>query len=137
MASFPTRREDSAGDLITWAKNAMTRPLRVLEEHAEEIGQVGVDVVQGVIVARDRIADPHKAYDGPESMLEGVQAKVTGSVKENMVNIKVGWDLTQYRHGYPELQDQGTYQIEGMQALSLASMAMREAAVRALNEGMR
>jgi hypothetical protein len=135
MANFELSRENSAGDLIEWARNHMTRPLRVLEEHAEEIGQVGVDVVQGQIVALDRIADPHEERDGPESMLEGVQAKVTGSTQENKVNIKVGWDLTQYRHGYPQLQDQGTSQIEGMQALSLAEMAMREAVVRTLNEG--
>lgn len=137
MGDFPTSREDEFG-WVSWAKKKMTKPLRVLEENADVIGEIGVAQVRQRIQEMGRVADPHQDRDGPQSMEDGVAAEKTGSAVDGQVNIKVGWNLSEYRHGYPELQDRGFTgsngePIVGMEALSLARIAMVSAALRAMN----
>lgn len=116
-------RKDEFG-LLSWIESKMTAPIRALEEHATEIADLGVEAVQNVIIDMDRRET--------DAMLEGVTAEITTSRKEGMVNIKVGWDLSQYRHGYPELQDQGFQNVAGMQALDYGKAQMEEAVKRTI-----
>lgn len=139
MTTFGTSREDPYG-VVQWVKDRLTYPIRALEEHAQDIADVGQAAIVQQIEGMDRIADPHRMADGDESMLDGIEATYTASRVENSVNIKVGWDLTKYRHGYPVLQDmgfmgRGGQQVVGMQAIALAEIAMREAIKKAIEEG--
>ena len=107
--------------LLSWIKSKMTYPIQVLEDNAQRIADVGVQAVQDQIEAEDRI--------DTRAMLEGVTSEVTGSRVDNTVNIKVGWDLSNYRDGYPELQDEGftTHsgtEVIGMNALDMGKLAM-------------
>lgn len=118
-----TRADAYGGEvaLLSWIKSKMTAPIRVLEENAQHIADVGVQAVQDQIEGQDRI--------DTRAMLEGVQSEVTSSRTANSVNIKVGWDLSQFRDGYPELQDDGFQlkngtMVQGMHALDYAKLAM-------------
>lgn len=138
--TFPNYRWNSEGDIVAWAQQRMTRGIRALEDHAEEIAELGKEAVQSQIEAFGRIADPHQERDGEVSMYDGVQTSVNKSRTEGELSIRVGWDLTQFRHGYPELQDKGFTdrsgtEVIGMQALSYGRMAMREAAIKVIQEG--
>lgn len=132
--TFPTSRDNysrSPDGFVEWAKQRMTRGIRALEEHAEEIAQAGKEAVQEDIQAFDRIADPHRPNDGEVSMYDGVQTSINKSRTEGELSIRVGWDLTQFRDGYPELQDKGFTNlgggdVVGMQALAYGKMRMVE-----------
>lgn len=116
-------RADEFG-ILSWIESKMTAPIRALEEHAPEVAAAGVEAVQSVIIDMDRRET--------DAMLEGVQSEITSSRVENMVNIKVGWDLSKFRHGYPELQDQGFQGVSGMQALDYGKAQMEEAVKRVI-----
>lgn len=125
-------RGGSRGDefgILSWIESKMTAPIRALEERSQEIADAGVEAVQSIIVQKDRI--------DTEAMLNGVTSEVTSSRVEGMVNIKVGWNLSDYRHGYPELQDQGFQQVEGMQALAYGQMVMEQVADKVIKEAGR
>lgn len=140
--SFDTFRDDysrSPDGFVEWAKQRMTRGIRALEEHAEEIAQIGKETVQADIETFGRIADPHRPDDGEVSMYDGVQTSINKSRTEGQLSIRVGWDLTEYRHGYPELQDKGFTnlgggEVMGMQALAYGKMRMIEATRKILKE---
>jgi hypothetical protein len=141
---FPTSRDNysrSPDGFVEWAKSRMTRGIRALEEHAEEIGQIGVEAARAEIEASGRINPAHNAEkDGPVSMIDGVHSSINKSRTEGQLSIRVGWDLTQYRDGYPELQDKGftprnsSEPVEGMQALAYGKMMMKEAVLKVLRE---
>ena len=126
-----SRSEDGSG-FVEWARQRMTRGIRAVEENAQQIADAGQAAVRSQIEAFDRIADPHDPKDGPQSMIEGVQTSINKSRTEGEMSVRVGWDLTEYRDGYPELQDKGftptggASRVVGMQALSYGRMVMRE-----------
>lgn len=119
--------ETPEGEIISWANKLLTDKLRALKEHAPEILEAGVNAAQDQISAMGRIADPHNPRDTPRDPELNMYKGVKGVVKDtgpNDLSLQVGWDLRQYRHGYPEIQELGENGVEAMQALNYAKIAM-------------
>lgn len=121
------------GEIIAWANRLLTDKIRVLKEHAPEVLEAGVNAAQDQIASLGRISDPHDPRDTPKdpelSMYKGVRG-VLKDVGPNDLSLQVGWNLTDYRHGYPELQEEGFGGVEGMQALDYARIAMESKIAR-------
>lgn len=127
------------GEIISWANRLMTEKFRALKEHSGEIIEAGVIAAQDEIAALGRIADPHDPKDTPKDASLTMYKGVHGFYKEKGdrdATISVGWDLADYRHGYPQLQEEGTARITGMNALGAAREAM-EITIHRLFKGRR
>lgn len=129
--------ETPEGEIISWATKLLSDRIRVLKEHAPDIMEAGVHAAQDEISTLDRIADPHNPKDTPKdpslTMYKGVKGNVK-STGPNDVSVAVGWNLTDYRHGYPEIQENGTAHIEAMNALQYARIAMETQFARAMRQ---
>lgn len=115
------------GEIISWANKLMSQKFRVLKEHAPEIIEAGVNAAQDEIAALGRVADPHDPRDTPKDPDLNMYKGVHGEFKDtgpNDCSIAVGWDLRDYRHGYPELQEKGYAGVSAMNALQYARIAM-------------